>query len=53
VKVNVYLTDLKNFAAVNEAMTQYFKEPFPARAAIGVAQLPRGAQVEVDAVLVL
>lgn len=53
VKVNVYLTDLKNFAAVNEAMTQYFTEPFPARAAIGVAQLPRGAQVEVDAVLVL
>jgi reactive intermediate/imine deaminase len=53
VKVNVYLTDLKNFAAVNEAMTQYFQEPFPARAAIGVAQLPRGAQVEVDAVLVL
>lgn len=53
VKVNVYLTDLKNFAAVNEAMTEYFKEPFPARAAIGVAQLPRGAAVEVDAVLVL
>jgi reactive intermediate/imine deaminase len=53
VKVNVYLTDLKNFAAVNEAMTEYFQAPFPARAAIGVAQLPRGAAVEVDAVLVL
>jgi reactive intermediate/imine deaminase len=53
VKVNVYLTDLKNFALVNEVMTEYFKEPYPARAAIGVAQLPRGAAVEVDAVLVL
>jgi len=53
VKVNVYLTDLKNFTLVNEVMTEYFKEPFPARAAIGVAQLPRGAAVEVDAVLVL
>ncbi len=53
VKVNVYLTDLKNFTLVNEVMTEYFKEPYPARAAIGVAQLPRGAAVEVDAVLVL
>jgi reactive intermediate/imine deaminase len=53
VKINVYLTDLKNFALVNEVMTEYFKEPYPARAAIGVAQLPRGAAVEVDAVLVL
>jgi reactive intermediate/imine deaminase len=53
VKVNVYLTDLKNFTVVNEVMTEYFKEPYPARAAIGVAQLPRGAAVEVDAVLVL
>jgi reactive intermediate/imine deaminase len=53
VKVNVYLTDLKNFAVVNEVMTEYFKEPYPARAAIGVAQLPRGAAVEVDAVLVV
>ena len=52
-KVNVYLTDLKNFTLVNEVMTEYFKEPYPARAAIGVAQLPRGAAVEVDAVLVL
>ncbi|WP_018412838.1 Rid family detoxifying hydrolase [Methyloversatilis thermotolerans] len=53
VKVNVFLTDLGNFAKVNEAMTRYFKEPFPARAAIGVAALPRGALVEVDAVLVI
>jgi reactive intermediate/imine deaminase len=53
VKVNVYLTDLKNFTVVNEVMAEYFKEPYPARAAIGVAQLPRGAAVEVDAVLEL
>jgi len=53
VKVNVYLTDLKNFALVNEVMAEYFKQPYPARAAIGVAALPRGAAVEVDAVLVV
>jgi len=53
VKLTVYLTDLKNFALVNEVMAEYFAEPYPARAAIGVAQLPRGAAVEVDAVLVL
>jgi len=53
VKVNVYLTDLENFALVNEVMSEYFAEPYPARAAVGVAQLPRGAAVEVDAVLVL
>ena len=53
VKLNVYLTDLKNFALVNEVMTEYFTEPDPARAAIGVAALPRGAAVEVDAVLVV
>jgi reactive intermediate/imine deaminase len=53
VRVTVYLTDLKNFALVNEVMTGYFKEPYPARAAIGVASLPRGAAVEVDAVLVI
>jgi reactive intermediate/imine deaminase len=53
VKLTVYLTDLKNFALVNEIMAEYFSEPYPARAAIGVAQLPRGAAVEVDAVLVL
>jgi reactive intermediate/imine deaminase len=53
VRVTVYLTDLENFALVNEVMAQYFSEPYPARAAIGVAALPRGASVEVDAVLVL
>lgn len=53
VKVNVFLTDLGNFAKVNEAMTRYFAEPFPARAAVGVAALPKGALVEADAVLVL
>lgn len=53
VKVNVFLTDLGNFAKVNEAMTRYFSQPFPARAAVGVAALPRGALVEVDAVLMI
>ena len=53
VKVNIYLTDLSNFALVNEVMAQYFKEPYPARAAIGVASLPKGVAVEMDAVLVL
>lgn len=53
VKLNVYLTDLAHFPQVNAAMTELFAEPFPARAAIGVAQLPRGARVEVDGVLVL
>ena len=53
VKLNIYLTDLSNFAKVNETMAQYFSEPFPARAAVGVAALPRGALVEADAVMVL
>ena len=53
VRITVYLTDLKNFALVSEVMAEYFKEPYPARAAIGVAALPRGAAVEVDAVLVV
>jgi len=53
VKLTVYLTDLGRFAEINEIMTGYFAEPFPARAAIGVAALPRDAQVEIDAVLVL
>ncbi len=53
VRVTVYLTDLANFAKVNEAMATYFKEPYPARAAVGVASLPRGSQVEVDAVMYL
>lgn len=53
VKLTIYLTDLGNFAKVNEIMARYFSEPFPARAAVGVASLPRGAQVEADAVMVL
>ncbi len=53
VKLNVFLTDLAHFAKFNEIMSQYFTQPFPARAAVGVAQLPRGAQVEADAVMVL
>ena len=51
VKLNVYLTDLKHFALVNQVMAQYFREPYPARAAVGVASLPRGSQVEMDCVL--
>ena len=53
VKLNVFLTDLGHFALVNQIMAAYFQEPYPARAAIGVAALPRGAQVEMDAVLAL
>ena len=53
VRVTIYLTDLANFAKVNEVMGQNFKEPFPARAAVGVASLPRGSLVEVDAVMYL
>ena len=53
VKVNIYLTDLGNFAKVNEIMVQYFCEPFPARAAIGVSALPRGGLVEAEGVMVL
>ena len=53
VKLNVFLTDLSHFALVNQVMAEYFQEPYPARAAIGVAALPRGAQVEMDAVLAL
>ncbi len=52
VKLNVYLTDLSQFARVNEIMSQYVSEPFPARAAVGVASLPRGALVEAEGVLV-
>ncbi len=51
VKLNVFLTDLANFAKVNETMAKYFSEPFPARAAVGVKELPRGALVEADAVM--
>ena len=53
VKVNIYVTDLANFARVNDAMAQHFSQPYPARATVQVAALPRGALVEVDAVLVL
>ena len=53
VKLNVYLTDLGNFAKVNEYMARYFSEPFPARAAVGVKELPRAALVEADAVMVI
>ncbi|MFO1426922.1 MAG: RidA family protein [Steroidobacteraceae bacterium] len=51
VKVTVFLTDLAHFARVNEIMAQYFPQPWPARAAVGVAQLPKGARVEIEAVL--
>lgn len=50
-KLNIFLTDLGNFAKVNEVMARYFEQPYPARAAIGVASLPRGAQVEMDGVM--
>ena len=53
VKLNVFLTDLSHFGRVNDIMADYFQQPYPARAAIGVAALPRGAGVEMDAVLVL
>jgi len=53
VKLTIYLVDLAHFARVNETMARYFSQPYPARAAIGVAALPRGALVEADAVLVL
>ena len=53
VKLNIYLTDLGNFAELNRVMAEYFAAPYPARATLGVASLPRGAAVEVDAILVL
>lgn len=53
VKLNVYLTDLTNFPIVNEVMTELFSTPYPARAAIGVSALPKGAQVEADGVMVI
>jgi len=52
VKITVYLTDLDCFSSVNEIMTDYFEQPYPARAALGVASLPRGASVEADAILI-
>jgi reactive intermediate/imine deaminase len=53
VKLTIYLTDLSHFGRVNEIMAQYFEKPYPARAAVGVAALPRGALVEADAILAL
>ncbi|MCS5586800.1 MAG: RidA family protein [Gammaproteobacteria bacterium] len=53
VKLNIYLTDLNNFPVVNEVMSQYFNEPYPARAAVGINELPKGAQVEMDGVMVV
>ena len=52
-KLNIYLTNLQNFPLINEIMADYFQQPYPARAAIGVSELPKGSQVEMDAVLCL
>lgn len=51
VKVNIFLTDLSNFATVNEIMARYFKQPYPARAAIGVNELPKGVAIEIDGIM--
>ena len=53
VKLTIFLIDLQHFARVNEIMAEYFQQPYPARAAVGVAQLPKGAQVEADAIMIL
>ena len=53
VKLNIYLTDLANFPVVNEVMAQYFQAPFPARAAIGINQLPRNSLIEADGIMVI
>ncbi|MAC98364.1 MULTISPECIES: RidA family protein [Pseudomonas] len=53
VKLNIFLTDLGNFATVNEIMERYFEKPYPARAAIGVAALPKGVPVEMDGIMVV
>ncbi len=53
VKLNVYLTNLAHFPLINEAMGRYFTEPYPARAAIGISELPRGSKVEMDGIMVL
>jgi reactive intermediate/imine deaminase len=52
-KLNVFLTDLSHFPMVNQVMSEYFQQPYPARAAVGVAELPKGAEVEMDAILEL
>jgi reactive intermediate/imine deaminase len=52
-KINISLTDLGNFAAVNEVMKEYFKPPYPARACVGVAALPKGAEVEIEAIMLV
>jgi len=53
VKVNIYLTSLANFSTVNEIMAQHFIDPYPARAAIGVSELPKGALIEIDGIMVI
>jgi reactive intermediate/imine deaminase len=53
VKVNIFLIDLSNFAVVNEIMSQYFKKPYPARAAVEVSALPKGVQIEIDGIMEL
>ncbi len=53
VKLNIFLTDLNNFALLNEIMATYFEQPYPARAAIGIKELPKGVSVEMDGVMVL
>lgn len=53
VKLNIYLTNLDNFATVNQIMSEYFEQPYPARAAIGISDLPKGAQVEADGIMVI
>ncbi|MEJ2416640.1 MAG: RidA family protein [Exilibacterium sp.] len=53
VKLNIYLTDLSHFPSVNEVMAEFFQEPYPARAAIGVKELPKGAAIEADAIMVI
>ena len=52
-KVNIYLTDLSNFATLNDIMSQYFKQPYPARAAVQVSALPKGVQIEIDGLMEL
>lgn len=53
VKLNIYLTDLSNFATVNEVMSRYFSQPYPARAAVGISELPKGSLIEIEGVVVL